>query len=81
MARPDVRAPLLTLLDRAPNEGAETRLAALRTEAPEDFALLSFVVAGGYLQSRQVQDALGYFGQAPAPFDEPDATEAFEPTC
>ena len=77
-ARPELRAPLEQLLERLANSTPPIDVEQLRRDAPEDFGLLTFVVAGGYLQDRQVQSALGYAGRVAAPLDEPDAGPSFE---
>ena len=77
-ARPELRAPLEQLLERLANSTPPIDVEQLRRDAPEDFGLLTFVVAGGYLQDRQVQSALGYAGRVAAPLDEPDAGPTFE---
>jgi hypothetical protein len=77
-ARPELRAPFEQLLERLARSGPPVPIEQLRRDAPEDFALLTFVVAGGYLQDPQVQSALGYAGRVPAPLDEPDADTTFE---
>ena len=77
-ARPELRAPLERLLERLARTDPPVDVAQLRRDAPEDFALLTFVVAGGYLQDPDVQSALGYAGRVAAPLDEPDAGPDFE---
>jgi hypothetical protein len=77
-ARPELRAPFEQLLERLAAAARPIDVEQLRRDAPEDFALLTFVVAGGYLQDPQVQSALGYAGRVPAPLDEPDADTTFE---
>jgi hypothetical protein len=77
-ARPELRAPFEQLLERLARSARPIDVGQLRRDSPEDFALLTFVVAGGYLQDPQVQSALGYAGRVAAPLDEPDAGPSFE---
>ena len=77
-ARPELRAPLEHLLERLTYSDPPVDVEQLHREEPEDFALLTFVVAGGYLQDPEVRSALGYAGRVAAPLDEPDAGPSFE---
>lgn len=71
-ARPDLRAPLKRLLDRAEGE-APAFIAGLYGNDREGLRVLGLVVAGGYYLSPDVRARLGYSGpsrQQPAPAPE-----------
>lgn len=76
-ARPDLREPLLALLDRVAGMPPAETLDAVRAE-PADRELLGLVVVGAYTMAPAVRQALGYPGQEARqvnPFDINDVIE------
>jgi hypothetical protein len=72
--RPDLGAPLARALDVAEGLDPEAALDALSTSHSAEFAALSTLVSGAYLQSPQVQRALDY---RPAPRQANDDVDSY----
>lgn len=62
-ARPDLLAPLLTILDDTRDQPPGKVIPFLASEQPSAFDDLMQVVAGAYYMNRQVRDLLHYDGQ------------------
>ena len=83
-AAPSLAEPLMTLLDEAPNDGADAFVRALATDRPDDFAVLSTTVVGAYYLSAEVRGLIGYPGQQPTPLSvaaEPDYLDMLQRVC
>ncbi len=67
--RPDMLAPLETLLDRAAGEEPAAATRRLQESDPDAFSVLTEAVAGAYFLNPDVRRALGYPGQQAVPID------------
>jgi hypothetical protein len=68
-ARPDLAAPLRTLLIKTQGQEPAVAIAGLQASDPAAFAVLAEVAASAYFLNPQVQAAIGYRGQTPRPMD------------
>ena len=68
-ARPDLAAPLKTLLLKAQGQPPEIFLEQLRTSDALAFGALGEIAAAAYFLNPEVQQAIGYAGQGPRPID------------
>lgn len=67
--RDDLAPELIRILDEVATQEPGEAIACLRADDPDGFQTLSFVVAGGYLMSRDVDALIGYPGQQPDEVD------------
>lgn len=67
--RPDLRPPLLEILDRGAGHEPREFCEDLRRDDPSAFELLTFVIAGSYFLNPTVRRAYGYAGQVGEPQD------------
>ncbi len=80
-AAPVLAAPLIVLLDEAPEDDPGTFVRQLAADRPDDFAVLSTAVVGAYYLSAEVRELIGYPGQEPSPLPvtgEPDYLDMLE---
>ncbi|MEQ8716820.1 MAG: hypothetical protein RIE08_04350 [Acidimicrobiales bacterium] len=70
--RDDLAEGLAAVLDRTEGTDPTDAVEALRSDDPDGFGILTFVVAGGYLMDRRVGELLGYPGQEAKEVDPHD---------
>src|SRR4051812_889057 len=69
-ARPDLAAPLKSLLKRALDfPAAAESVNHFRSHDPEAFGVLAEITAAAYFMNPEVQRVIGYTGQTPQPID------------
>jgi hypothetical protein len=80
-ARPDLVAPLKTLLAKSQGQAPAAFLAELRASDAATFGMLGELAAAAYFMCPAVQNAIGYAGQGPREIDpQPeDLGELLEP--